>query len=216
MSTKLIIARHGTTFGPGDTPTRIGSRTDLELVENGRNQARALGRYLAKAQLVPDVVYSARLKRSHRTAELALEELGLSIPIEVSSHFDEIDYGEDENRPEPEVVARIGKEAINEWNRAAIVPPGWVVDPNQIIKQWFDFAKVIRKECFGKTVLVVTSNGIARFAPHLTGDFEKFKDNHTIKIATGAVCHFEHSENSVGDNWDVVEWGLRPEEWLKA
>lgn len=42
----LIIARHGNTFGPDDTPTRVGARTDLPLVESGIQQARLLGTHL--------------------------------------------------------------------------------------------------------------------------------------------------------------------------
>ena len=44
--TTLIIARHGNTFNPGDTPTRVGKHTDMPLVEKGEAQGRALGRYL--------------------------------------------------------------------------------------------------------------------------------------------------------------------------
>ena len=29
MTTRLIIARHGNTFEKGQTPTRVGGRTDL-------------------------------------------------------------------------------------------------------------------------------------------------------------------------------------------
>ena len=53
----LIIARHGNTFGPGDTPTRVGARTDLPLVESGKAQAKALGLHFLENGLVPDVVY---------------------------------------------------------------------------------------------------------------------------------------------------------------
>ena len=42
----LIIARHGNTFRKGETPTRVGSRTDLPLVEDERG--RGIGKYLAK------------------------------------------------------------------------------------------------------------------------------------------------------------------------
>ena len=41
---KLVIVRHGNTFRAGETPTRVGARTDLPLVEEER--ARSAGRYL--------------------------------------------------------------------------------------------------------------------------------------------------------------------------
>ena len=41
----LIIARHGNTFAKGETPTRVGCHTDLELVEEERGRAvKQLGR----------------------------------------------------------------------------------------------------------------------------------------------------------------------------
>ena len=128
-------------------------------------------------RLVPDAVFTAPLKRSFDTARLAVEALGCDLPITIDPRFNEIDYGPDENQPESVVVARIGDQALRDWNDHAKVPPGWLAFGNTC------------RQCFsGRTVLVVTSNGMARFAPHLTGDFEGFRRRHCIKIATGALC----------------------------
>jgi 2,3-bisphosphoglycerate-dependent phosphoglycerate mutase len=43
-----VIVRHGNTFRAGETPTRVGARTDLPLVEEER--ARSAGRYLRDRQ----------------------------------------------------------------------------------------------------------------------------------------------------------------------
>ena len=72
MTTRLIIARHGNTFKPGETPTRVGARTDLPLVEEARG--RAIGRYLKNHDLIPDIVFSGPLKRQMQTAELAVAD----------------------------------------------------------------------------------------------------------------------------------------------
>lgn len=47
---KLVIVRHGNTFRAGETPTRVGARTDLPLVEEER--ARSAGRYLREKGIV--------------------------------------------------------------------------------------------------------------------------------------------------------------------
>ena len=206
MTTRLIIARHGNTFGPGDTPTRVGRRTDLPLVASGEAQAKHIGDYLRRRQLVPDRVFTAPLKRSYDTARLAVEALGRDLSITIDARFNEIDYGPDENQPESAVVARIGEQALRDWNDHAKVPPGWLVDPKAIIDDWLAFGDMCRQSFSGQTVLVVTSNGIARFAPHLTGDFEGFRLRHGIKIATGALC-FLHVQ---GSQWLVEEWNVRP------
>jgi probable phosphoglycerate mutase len=205
--TTLIIARHGNTFESGETPRRVGVRTDLPLTEKGRAQGAALGKYLEDNNLVPDVTYSSTLRRTKETAEIALRKVGQSVVVNELGIFNEIDYGPDENKTEEEVVARIGKTAIKNWDEKAIVPWGWNVEPEQIIENWRSFAGQIATLDEYKVFMVVTSNGIARFAPHLADNFESFADKNKIKISTGALCIFKHD----GNVWKIDGWNIRPE-----
>src|SRR5690606_39243920 len=105
--------------------------------------------------------------------------------------FNEVDYGPDENLPDDAVVARLGEQALKDWDAKAIVPDGWLFTPEKTIADWKNFADHIvkdKQDC----VLVVTSNGIARFAPHITGNFQSFIQEHSPKISTGAICVFAH------------------------
>ena len=206
MTTRLIIVRHGNTFDPGDTPRRVGQRTNLPLVASGEAQAKRIGDYLRRHQMVPDVVFAAPLKRSYDTARLAVEAAGCDLPITIDARFNEIDYGPDENQPESAVISRIGEQTLRDWDEHAKVPPGWLADPQAIIQDWLAFGDACRQSFSGQTVLVVTSNGIARFAPHLTGDFEVFRRKHGIKIATGALCFLRVQ----GSQWLVEQWNIRP------
>lgn len=205
--TRLIIARHGNTFGPQDVVTRVG-RTDLPLVESGLEQGRMIGRYLKSVQLVPDMIFTSHLQRTVQTADQAQAEMGTSLTLKSLSIFNEIDYGPDENKPEHEVVARLGKPALEKWDAEGIVPESWKVDPESIIAHWKAFAAQFLQDHAGKTALVVTSNGIARFAPYLTGDFSAFRAAHAIKISTGALCIFEN--NGASDAWGCAAWNLKP------
>ena len=206
VMTTLIIARHGNTFGPDDTPTRVGARTDLPIVESGQEQARKIGQYLRENRLIPDVVYTSNLSRTIETAEIAIKESGVSNPTYQLDIFNEIDYGPDENKTEDEVIARIGAQAIKDWDEKAIVPDGWIVDPDEITENWHKFGEQIRAFDDNETILVVTSNGIARFAPHITGDFDSFAAEHKIKLATGALAIFEY----IDGKWTVKSWNLKP------
>lgn len=205
--TTLIIARHGNTFGPGDTPTRVGAHTDLPLVEKGEEQARAIGRYLSENRLIPDVVYSSKLQRTSQTAKIAVKESGVTNPVFELDIFNEIDYGPDENKVEEDVIARIGEQAIKDWDERAVVPDGWKVDPSEIIQNWKNFADQICAFDDNETVLVVTSNGIARFAPHMTGDFDGFLKEHNIKLSTGALAILKHDRET---GWRVEAWNVKP------
>lgn len=204
--TTLIIARHGNTFGAGDTPTRVGKHTDLPLTAKGLEQGAALGRYIQENRMIPDVVYASNLQRTQQTAKAAIEASRVSNPIFTLDIFDEIDYGPDENKVEADVIERIGADAIAAWDAHGTVPDGWIVDPDEIIQNWMEFGEQIRAFDDNETVLVVTSNGIARFAPYLTGDFDGFSAAHDIKLSTGAMGILRFRSGS----WQVDEWNTQP------
>lgn len=206
--TTLIIARHGNTFEDGETPRRVGARTDIPLTDKGREQARAIGTWLGKSGYVPAAAFCSRLRRTEETARIALREAGCAITPQTLEMLDEIDYGPDENKTEDEVTARAGADALKQWDESGAVPPGWRADPHSIIESWLSFGKRITQDYPEKTVFAATSNGIARFAPHMTGDFDSFKTRHKIKISTGHVCILEHD----GKRWHVTEWNVSPRE----
>lgn len=204
--TTLIIARHGNTFREGETPTRVGARTDLPLVEKGEEQARRLGEALRAKSLLPDHIFTSTLQRTIKTAELAAQEMNCLAPREPLTIFNEIDYGPDENKPEPEVVARLGAEALKSWDADCLMPAGWSPRPEEILKNWKNFLTRLETHFSGKTVLVVTSNGIARFALNLA-----LPSDHPRKLATGAygvLCFCASA-------WQVQEWNTRPEREVK-
>jgi broad specificity phosphatase PhoE len=150
----IVIVRHGNTFAAGEAPRRIGARTDLPLVESGRAQARALAADFAERELAFDRVLASPLRRTRETAETIAPGR-----IETAAWLREIDHGPDEDRTEDEVIARIGESALAAWERNAVPPPGWIVDADERLAAWRTFLA----EAAG-TVLLVTSNGAARFA----------------------------------------------------
>lgn len=219
----LIIIRHGNTFRADEIPLRVGARTDLPLVETER--ASNAGRILEEKGLVPDRVFAAPLKRTCESAELILSTMNLSVPVEKTDIFTEIDYGPDEAKTEEEVIKRLGrsylemegvsdfteedilirgKQVIEDWNARAVPPLGWSVDPTGIIRNWKEFASRIKE---GETVLVVSSNGIIRFAPKILepSDYEHFVSQNNLKVTTGGVCVLEQNE----ETWKITDWNLR-------
>jgi 2,3-bisphosphoglycerate-dependent phosphoglycerate mutase len=201
----LIIARHGNTFGPGDTPTRVGARTDLALVESGVQQARLMGTHLRAQGLLPEVVYASPLQRTQETARIVLKACGLDLRTQTLEMLREVDYGPDENQTEEVVIARIGAQALKDWDERAVVPTGWLADPARMTADWMALSQDLvksRKNVF----LAVTSNGVARFAPHITGDFEGFRARFDLKLKTGAYGVFKYE----GGRWFAESWNVRP------
>lgn len=185
---RVIIVRHGNTFDPGDIIRRVGRGTDLSLSTSGQAQAEALSAYFIDTPF--DRVISSPLKRTRETAE------AVATHIQFDDRLLEIDYGPDEGKAETEVIARLGHDAIHRWDTDAVPPQGWLVDPEQIRADWTD----ILAESVG-TTLVVTSNGIARFALDIAqhGGAER-------KLKTGAYGMIEER----ADGWHVTEWNVRP------
>lgn len=212
MVTRLIIVRHGNTFNKGETCLRIGCRTDIPLSSSGKEQAILLGKYLKFKNIIPDKVFSSELKRTYQTAEIAFKETGISVSIERNKIFNEIDYSIDEAKTDEEIISRIGKDALEQWNKNASVPDGWKFNPKEAIDNWFDFSKMIEKEYQDKVIMVFTSNGIARFAPYLTGNFDKFIENYDIKISTSALCTFIKNKNE--EFWKVINWNIKPKDFI--
>jgi probable phosphoglycerate mutase len=208
MATRIIIARHGNTFKPNDTPLRVGAGTDIPLVVSGIKQAENIARYLKEKNIIPVAFYSGELQRTYCMANLIAEGIGTHENVIINSIFNEIDYGVDEAKTEEEVIARIGQKAIDDWNQSALPPKGWKVEPDKIIQNWQHFAKSVVDQHEGSTTLVVTSNGIARFAPYLTGDFKKFSSEYNIKLPTGAIASF--SINRGDESWSTDFWNIRP------
>ena len=205
--TRLLIARHGNTFGPNDTPVRIGARTDLPLSESGCQQANRLGIYLKKNHANLSVIFTSELKRTQQMAEIAIEVAQFAVEAKQLAIFNEIDYGPDEAKTEEEVIARIGQTAIDNWNQCAKVPAGWQVNPDEIIHHWQQFADQILTNYPTQTILVITSNGIARFAPHLLNDIKQFSKDYPLKMVTGAISEFYHFQ----DKWQLDRWNYKPD-----
>jgi probable phosphoglycerate mutase len=122
--------------------------------------------------------------------------------------FDEIDYGPDENQEESLVIQRLGAKALSDWDKNAHVPDGWNVNPDEIIANWLDFANRLKHNHPNTITLIITSNGIARFAPHLTGDFSAFRQQHSLKIATGALSVFNSFPHT--QLWHCTHWNIKP------
>lgn len=207
MIRPIYIVRHGNTFDKGDTITRVGARTDLTLSNSGKEQAAALAHYFAGIAIQFDRILSSPLQRTHQTARAICDRQSGQTDIEFCEFLREIDYGPDENRPEPEVVARIGEQALSDWEEKAIAPKGWRVDPAAIKQAWADcFVSLVPSETQNGPVLIVTSNGIARFALQVAEGAQRSQA--PLKLVTGAIGRIDITENG---ELSVNFWNQRPE-----
>ncbi len=201
----LFIVRHGNTFDKGDTITRVGARTDLALSTSGQTQAEALALHFMVIQPAGfGAAYCSPLRRTRQTAETILAMHATRPPLETLEFLREIDYGPDENQAEDAVVARIGEAALAAWDDTAVPPPGWVIDPEGLKRAWRDLMSSVSTGSTEGPVLIVTSNGIARFVLDAVTTFEAQPDS--IKLKTGAYGHLRVT----GDAVTLINWNIRP------
>jgi len=193
MSKTLYIVRHGNTFDKGDTVLRVGGLTDLPLSKSGEIQAGKLAEAFANIQI--EVCYSSPLKRTLQTAQAICN--GHNLPIQNAEFLREIDYGPDEGKAETDVIARLGEQALQDWELNTIVPEGWNIDPEYYRTHWAKFMASLEAQ----TTLVVTSNGVARFL--LDALALGVEDR---KMKTGSVSKLTEKNGK----WALEYWGVRP------
>ena len=79
----LVLMRHGES--EWNLANLFTGWVDADLTDRGRAEARAGGRALREAGVLPDVLHTSVLVRAIRTAEIALDELGRSwLPVKRS------------------------------------------------------------------------------------------------------------------------------------
>ena len=198
---RLIILRHGNTFDKGDTPTRVGARTDLSLSVSGHMQAHSLAAHFRDT--VFRAAFCSPLLRTRQTARTILDARPHAPALRILPFLTELDYGPDENQTEETVIARIGAEALAAWDRDATPPPGWQVDPAALRAAWASLLERAAGLDADNNVLIVTSNGIARFLPDIVDSQPEGLDR---KLKTGAW-----GDVDVGpDGSRILDWNLRP------
>ncbi len=206
MYRDIYIVRHGNTFDKGDVVTRVGANTDLDLSNSGQAQADALARHNDLQSTVFARALCSPLKRTTQTARTILASNTQPPELEFVDFLREIDYGPDENQPEEDVIARIGQNALDAWENSAIAPDGWLVDTDSLMTAWialFEQATASLSEDNTAPYLVVTSNGVARFALKAIKD----QSGADLKLKTGAYGVIRAFSDGA---FAVQEWNVRP------
>ena len=204
MVARLILARHGNTFAPQDTPVWVGARSDLPLVDKGRAQALALGQALEKTACLPVKIIVGSLQRTRQTAAIIAEALSLPTNIvSIDNRLTEIDYGLWEGKSTAEIEALGGGTELAAWNQQNIFPtaPNWYPSESKIIAD----TNALLSEIQDGVSLIVSSNGILRFFARNTVNSVDFPDR---KVSTGHLCVMERDASGA---WRIRVWNASPE-----
>ncbi len=205
---RLILIRHGNTFETGQTPTQIGSRTDLPLTEKGRSQAERMARFLETENLLPSAIYRGPLKRQIETARI----IGAKFRLEDMSEpvLTEIDYGPWEGLASEEIGKKWPRQYA-EWTDESRWAEGIFGGNSPLldIEKWVSYLKKTHRP--GETILGVTSNGLIRFFYALLKEqwnqLVQNRQMETLKVKTGHYCELLLFEDRI----EIKRWNGSPQ-----
>jgi 2,3-bisphosphoglycerate-dependent phosphoglycerate mutase len=128
---KLVLIRHGESVW--NQENRFTGWTDVDLSENGYQQARRAGQLLKTNSYLFDKGFCSVLKRSIKTLDIVLEEMEqLWIPVQKSWRLNERFYGALQGLNKDEITAQYGAEQVHKWRRDPHeLPPAITKDDNR-------------------------------------------------------------------------------------
>ena len=119
---KLVLLRHGES--QWNLENRFTGWTDVDLTEQGRQEARAAGELLRSEGFEFDIAYASVLKRAIRTLWIALDAMDrMWLPVVHSWRLNERHYGALQGLNKAETAARYGDQQVLVWRRAYAVAP---------------------------------------------------------------------------------------------
>jgi 2,3-bisphosphoglycerate-dependent phosphoglycerate mutase len=122
MSYTLVLVRHGQSTW--NLENRFTGWTDVDLTEQGRQEAIYGGRVLRENGYTFDIAYTSVLKRAIRTLWLVMEQMELEwLPVINAFELNERHYGALQGLSKSEMAVKYGEAQVKVWRRSYDVPP---------------------------------------------------------------------------------------------
>ncbi|MDX1972828.1 MAG: 2,3-diphosphoglycerate-dependent phosphoglycerate mutase [Candidatus Sumerlaeia bacterium] len=122
MTHKLVLLRHGQS--QWNLENRFTGWKDVDLTEQGREEAKAAGRLLKEEAFEFDLIFTSVLTRAIRTMQLAVSEMDqLWVPVIRDWRLNERHYGGLQGLNKAETAEKHGEEQVKIWRRSYSVPP---------------------------------------------------------------------------------------------
>lgn len=117
---KLVLVRHGQSIW--NLEHRFTGWTDVELTENGIEEAKKAGEIIKKLDISFGIAYTSYLKRASDTLKYILEIIG---PVKTRETYklNERHYGALQGKTHEEMEAQVGAEQVYAWRRGYDVKP---------------------------------------------------------------------------------------------
>jgi 2,3-bisphosphoglycerate-dependent phosphoglycerate mutase len=122
MTGKLILVRHGQSIW--NVENLFTGWYDVDLSDQGRQEAVQAGRELLREKLEPDIAFTSVLKRAIRTLWSILDTTDrMWIPVERSWRLNERHYGALQGLDKAQTTTQYGDAQVKIWRRSYDIPP---------------------------------------------------------------------------------------------
>ena len=119
---RLILLRHGQSVW--NLENRFTGWHDVDLSDQGREEATRAGALMREAGIQPDALYTSVLTRAIRTGFMSLDVLErLWIPMIKDWRLNERHYGALTGLDKAETAAQYGDDQVHVWRRSFATPP---------------------------------------------------------------------------------------------
>ena len=119
---RLVLLRHGQS--QWNLENRFTGWTDVDLTDQGRNEANTAGDLFLKEGFTFDLAYTSVLKRAIRTLWIVLDKMDLMwIPIIRTWQLNERHYGALQGLDKAETAEKHSAEQVKIWRRSYATPP---------------------------------------------------------------------------------------------
>ncbi|HEX4566608.1 MAG TPA: 2,3-diphosphoglycerate-dependent phosphoglycerate mutase [Vicinamibacterales bacterium] len=118
----VVLLRHGQSTW--NLENRFTGWKDVDLSEQGREEAKEAGRLMEEAGLEFDIAFTSVLTRAIKTLGIALAEMDqLWIPVIKHWRLNERHYGALQGLNKAETAAKHGEAQVKIWRRSYDIPP---------------------------------------------------------------------------------------------
>lgn len=119
---KLVLVRHGQSAW--NLENRFTGWTDVDLTEQGTQEATMAGRLLREEGYEFDIAYTSVLKRAIKTLGVIQDQMDLDwIPVIRAWELNERHYGNLQGLNKAETAEKFGEDQVKVWRRSYDVPP---------------------------------------------------------------------------------------------
>ena len=239
---KLILLRHGES--EWNLLNKFTGWTDVDLTENGINEAKFSGKQLLKKNISINTIYTSLLIRATHTSDIVSNIVGFNKnDIQYNWRLNERHYGALQGLNKSETATKYGEDQVHIWRRSYDISPPLLSEDDErhpkfnekfkdidgelpvgeslknvierLIPFWEDYSKNI-KDNPGSHLIVAHSNSLRAIIKIL--DQLSDKEIISVNIPTGVplVYTFDNNFNVINKEYLIDEDQLKEKQEVVA